>query len=280
MSENETNSKVNDTINAVTGLVQAVPIYQDAVQPAAKEVGKGLEIVVKAINVALEPVRGLVWGYEKIKDYINVELPNRLKNVDPDKIITPQPNVAVPTLEAMRYTGHIDELRELFTNLLASSMNSDSAKEAFPSFVEIIKQMTPDEAKLLDYLVKNQIRPVINLMKQYKDTGGSSAVLTNYSHFGKASECQYPELTPAYLTNLCRLGILDIPIFGQYTEDHVYKSLASDPIVKLNIEKIESHPNVTAGIEKKVVNITDFGWKFVDTCVIRKTPFPVDNDLS
>lgn len=280
MPDSETHSKVNDTINAVTEFVEAVPIYQDAIQPAAKEVGKGLETVAKAINLALEPVRGLVWGYEKIKDCINSELPKKLQGVNPEKIIAPQPNVAGPTLEAMRYTGHQDELRELFMNLLASSMNSDSAKDAFPSFVEIIKQMTPDEAKLLDFLAKSEVRPIIDLVKKQKNARGQSVVFTNYSHFGKTSKCKYPELTPAYLVNLCRLGILDIPIYGHYTEESIYKPLINDPVVKSNIEQIESDPNISTKIEKKVVNITDFGLKFIDSCVTRKTPLPINDDCA
>ena len=40
-------------IDSVTALTKAVPIYEDAVQPVAKEAGKALETVGKAVNVAL-----------------------------------------------------------------------------------------------------------------------------------------------------------------------------------------------------------------------------------
>ena len=49
-------NKIRDTIEAATGLVQAIPIYQDAIQPAAKEIGGALQTVAKAIHVALAPV--------------------------------------------------------------------------------------------------------------------------------------------------------------------------------------------------------------------------------
>jgi hypothetical protein len=54
--------KIKDVIDATTGLVKAIPIYEDAVQPAAKQVGKALETVTKAVNVALAPVGLLIWG--------------------------------------------------------------------------------------------------------------------------------------------------------------------------------------------------------------------------
>jgi len=35
-------SKVRDVVDAVKGVAEAVPIYDDALKPAAKELGKGL----------------------------------------------------------------------------------------------------------------------------------------------------------------------------------------------------------------------------------------------
>ena len=42
-----------------------------------------------------------------------------------------------------------EELRNMYANLLAASMLKDEKENAHPSFVEIIKQLSPDEAKLL-----------------------------------------------------------------------------------------------------------------------------------
>ncbi|MDA3137076.1 hypothetical protein HG619_23180 [Pseudomonas syringae] len=57
MSEEESTNVVKGTIEAATGLVKAVPIYEDAIQPVAKQVGKSLEIVGQAVNVALMPIQ-------------------------------------------------------------------------------------------------------------------------------------------------------------------------------------------------------------------------------
>lgn len=43
--EQENNNKeanIKATIDAVTGLVKAIPVYQDTLQPAAKQVGQSL----------------------------------------------------------------------------------------------------------------------------------------------------------------------------------------------------------------------------------------------
>ena len=58
-------SKPHIVVEAVSDLVKAVPIYQDTLQPAAKELGKALQTVAKSIHLALAPVAALVWGDRK-----------------------------------------------------------------------------------------------------------------------------------------------------------------------------------------------------------------------
>jgi hypothetical protein len=56
MSEEDSkSSNVADIANAVAAVAKEVPIYQDALQPAAQEVGKALGTVAKLVNVALAP---------------------------------------------------------------------------------------------------------------------------------------------------------------------------------------------------------------------------------
>src|SRR5690242_16589325 len=96
-------SKIRDAADAVKGLLEAVPIYEDALQPAAKQVGLGLETIAKAVRFALAPLAALVWGFEKIEEYLVPALEKRLARVPPENVITPNPTVAGPALEALRY---------------------------------------------------------------------------------------------------------------------------------------------------------------------------------
>src|ERR1051325_8571524 len=141
--------KVRDVTQAVKGIVEAVPVYEDVVQPAAREIGKGLQTVAKTIHIALAPVAGLVWGYETMRDYLGEALTKRLKGVPTERIITPQAMIAGPALDALKYAGPDPELRELYANLLARAMDERTAQEAHPAFVEILRQLTPDEARTI-----------------------------------------------------------------------------------------------------------------------------------
>ena len=147
-------NKIRDAADAIKGIVEAVPIYQDAVQPAAKEVATALQTLAKTIHVVLSPLKGLVWGYERIMAHLETALAEKFKHIPKDRIITPNPTVAVPLLQSLLYTAQEPDLRELFTNLLATSMDKETIKNAHPSFVELIKQLTPDEARLLRYLAR------------------------------------------------------------------------------------------------------------------------------
>lgn len=161
-------NKVRDVIDAVTGVAKALPIYQDVAQPAAQELGKGLQTVAKTVHIALAPVSVLVWGYDQIKDFVSTKVADRLKNVSPENIITPKPNVAGPALESLRYTGHESSLSDMYANLLAAAMDKSTASGAHPAFVEIIKQLTPDEAKLIGLFINHMPFPLIDVRREYK----------------------------------------------------------------------------------------------------------------
>lgn len=132
-------NNIEGTINAATGLLKEVPIYQDALQPAAKELGVAFLTVAKTVNVALAPISALIWGYDKIKEFSVTRLAQKLQEVPEEKIATPDATIAGPALEALKYTGHKEELAEMYASLLATAMNLDSQSSAHPSFVEIIK---------------------------------------------------------------------------------------------------------------------------------------------
>ena len=66
-SQVEPNStlKVAELAAKELGITQLVPaIYQDLLQPAAREVGQQFVVVAKAVGVALAPLHVTVWGFD------------------------------------------------------------------------------------------------------------------------------------------------------------------------------------------------------------------------
>ena len=68
-----------------------------------------------------------------------------------------------PALEALRYTGHQEGLREIYANLLATSLDVDTSLQAHPAFVDMIKSMSPDEARMLGLFAHRELWPVVEV---------------------------------------------------------------------------------------------------------------------
>lgn len=265
-------NRIRDAAEAVRGIVEAVPIYQDALQPAAKEIGTALQTVAKTIHIVLAPVSVLVWGYEQIKDFVSTKVAEKLKDVPPENIATPKPNVAGPALESLRYTGHEETLREMYANLLAASMDTRTANGAHPAFVEIIRQLTPDEARILRLLTQPQPFPLVTVRRGYKDPTktelGGIDILINFSLLGWEAGCEFPEQTPTYIDNLCRLRLIEIPD-ASYTSPGIYDQLEKHPNVELAKEVIEKKDETyKAIVNRRMLSVTEMGRQFLRICVI------------
>lgn len=272
MEQDETKgTNVKATIEAVTGLVKAVPVYQDAIQPAAKQIGQTLETISKTVNIALAPIKALVWGYEKIEDFITTRVSEKLKNIPEENITTPPPQVAGPTIEALRYSGHDPNLRELYANLLATAMDKETIHKAHPGFVEIIKNLTSDEATLIQAFIANDQYPIIDIRADFPDSNmGYISLYSNYSHLSKIVVIKRPDLIPTYLDNLCRLGILEIPSGVYLTAQNAYEPLESDLEWVAIKELLEKESDKKIGFGRKLIKPTAFGKLFIENVVKEK----------
>src|SRR6266487_5275267 len=218
-------TQVKQITDVANEFLEKTDIYKDALQPVAKEVGKSLQTLGGVVNLALEPLRGMVYGYELIKVRLNKRLEEKLKGTKKENIIQPPLNVVGPLLDKYRYVENDEELSDLFVNLLANAMDKEHIKKAHPSFVNIIAALSPDEAKLIKTMRAEPVLPKIDINGQGQGQSGTSPVYTNFTIFGEKSHLAYPDLTPSYIGNLIRLGLLSIPPMWAYTNKSLYEPL-------------------------------------------------------
>jgi len=260
-------TNIKDTTEAVKGIVEAIPVYQDIIQPAAKEIGKNLETVAKTIQIALAPVSALVWGFDKIKDFVISRVSEKLKDIPSEQILTPSPHIVAPTLEALRYTAQEESLRELYANLLATSLDAKTAHRAHPAFVDIIKNLSPDEARLLQVFVPDLFYPVIDVHLVRQDNSEYFILLSNFSLLGHTAKCLHLSLVPNYLDNLCRLGLTEIPSGISLTHQDAYIEIENDTMIKLLWEQNKDKPEMIVRNFRKAISLTRFGKQFCQTCI-------------
>lgn len=262
---------IKQTVDSVTALTKAVPIYQDAIQPLAKETGKALGTVGKAVNVALAPISLVIWGYEKISDFLENKVAEKLKKVPEERISTPPPNIAGPAIEALKFTGHDETLQDLFANLIANALDSKTVLEAHPAFVDIIKNISSDEGLILKLFASNQQFPMIDVKLNTKKNGGFNILRRNVSEIGNLANCKHPQLTTNYLDNLCRLGLLEIPSGRMINDPKVYEKLTNDPNIEQIKKQFENNEDFSVGFDQKYIEVTGMGRQFINACVVDKS---------
>lgn len=261
--------EIRKTAEAIAKVGETFPIYQDLLQPTVQELGKGLHTLSKTVHIALSPISAMVWGYDQIKDYIQNSLEQKLANVPLEKIIPPDPAIAGPTIDNMRYLGHKEELRDMFANLLATAMDDDTAIKAHPSFVDIIRQLNSDEAKIIKLLTNDQSKAFVNLRAYNLDNDHYLEPIQHFSIIPELAGCEHPELGPSYIVNLSRLGLIDISPTAYSTLPNSY-----EPI--LEHKELISQQKFYESIEKRVEIVkrsftrNAFGEKFYESCVVEK----------
>lgn len=246
--------------------------YDDALHPVLSSVGDTLSLVPRTVGVLLGPwKKWVVNGESNIEEAIR-QIEEKMEDVPEDCFCEPAQNVVVPAIQQLSYSYDSQDLRGLYVNLLASSMDKRVSPLVHPSFVSIIGQLTPDEAKMMSWLSeglgKDHI-PVIDLRVVEDDDMPIKArwrvLCENYTNvFDAIVQC--PENVSLYLNNLERLKLLNEETYCYEGEDDYLGIEDSDRI--RNIKK-DNTPSDGWRFDcvQHVFRLTPFGKLFIKCCV-------------
>lgn len=244
-------------------------VYADGGKPIVKPTGELVGLVPRAIKAALAPLEKWVLQREYNIEETKKLLEDKLKNIPPEAIESPEAHIAVPAIQYISYCMDNAELRDMYANLLASSMNKVIKSGVHPGFVEIIKQLCPDEAKILRFMSTHYRIPVVTLQYQTED-GGSIDAVNNFSNVGELAQCEQPLKADEYFDNLIRLGLLrKSPRFSVLTNKELYKELENHSVLQswLNPEMIKSRGFKKSNFEEGYMELTEYGKVFCEICV-------------
>ncbi len=191
----------------------------------------------------------------------------KLSNEPSVNIVPPTPRITVPLLQNASITEE-KEIRELYANLLANSMKKVVKKGVHPSFVEIIKQLSPDEAKIIQYFFIHNEIPIITL--RFTDSNGNGIdIIKKFSNIGELVDCERPLEINKYFNNLVRLGLVEYSSPLSYLIDEKeYEQLETHPYIVQQSKNARFYqkPYNTVDIVKGFITITDFGKDFCKVC--------------
>lgn len=240
-------------------------VYDDLAHPGLKAMGTVLSLIPRTIRVFLEKWEKWVLNGEYTIQETQKILAEKLKHIPEEKIVEPEPYVAVPAMQQLSYSFDSSELRELYANLLASSMNVDKKMKVHPAFVDIIKQLSPMDARGLEKIKSFYSPiPIINIQMMF-DNRSFTEIVSDYA-IDLKDVYEDLNLMRASLKNLDRLGLIKVR-YDQYVKpDERYDIFKADEVYT-NI--IQMNPNTEERkikMERGLIELTEFGKQFSETC--------------
>lgn len=247
----------NETINK---------IYDDALHPAVSEAGKIAGRLPRLINAALAPLDCWILERENHIERTKQLLEENLKNADPEKIVPPEPYVAVPAIQAISYAMNSEELRTFYANLLAKSIYADTKDSVHPAFTEIIKNLSPLDCKVFESIMQRSNKEIACYELRVGTVESISySVLYPYV---TAITIDTPERISASIDNLSRNKLI-IPKDFHYDNDDFYAEIRKTAFFKSISDIFSTHPlNRELRPYKMSIKSTDWGKAFYKICAI------------
>ena len=217
-------------------------------------------------NVVLYPVKKANITFRYKLEAFEDDLKEKIKDIPEENLQVPPTRVAGPTLEALRYAYDEEELREMFENLLASSMDNRTDIEVHPAFVEAIKQMSTLDAKVLSKILDLRQMKCVDI--KFAITNSTKVYSKGMPNYFVAELCDLsdPFLISSSLDNLDRLALIKITEGGIQGAD--YESIKEHPYVKSRETLFKSFgEKFDIKVGRHAVIITNYGEQFARTCL-------------
>lgn len=239
-------------------------IYDDGFHQGVSETGKIVGRIPRLINAALAPLDCWILQREYNIEKTKQLLEENLKNADPEKIVHPEPYVAVPAIQAISYSMDSDELRTLYANLLAKSIYSDTKDSVHPAFTEIIKNLSPLDCKVFDSIMNSQYQE-IGCYELRLGIVGKSSYHVIYPYVTAISIDSTHKIA-ASIDNLVRNKLIS-PRDFHYDNDGMYSAIRETSFFQSVVNAFSSNPsNQELRPCKMSIQSTDLGKDFFNIC--------------
>ena len=216
----------------------------------------------------LLPLAAMNYAVEKARDYFESRFPDqfakKLESVPPEDLVEPRASIAGPVLQGLAFSHEEQPLREMYLNLLRSSMDRRSAPNAHPAFVETIKQSTAEEARHLNAILASTGAVAIGEVRLENESREGWKVLyrhlANLTDDGTGERSEDPRF-PMMVDNWVRLGLVEVRYDTVVIGDGAYDWMEARPEYVRLCEKHSKEGDVIK-LKKGLLKPTDFGLEF------------------
>lgn len=193
-------------------------------------------------------------------------LEQKVNTIPEEKKIEPSFLIAGQALEDSKYCAESEDLRNLYANLIANSMNIDYVDKVHPSFSKIIHQLSPLDARMLQVFHDHHSHGGIAIVNYIKKTNGDG--FENLLEFIPAymPDCCPPTAAAKSIVSLQRLGLIQIPADVFFSDDGRYARFYNTQLYR-ELHRKSIMFGYTLDIKKRVARLTPLGEDFVSVCL-------------
>lgn len=144
---------------------------EELLNPPAKLLGQAISGIIHAVFDPL--VRFNIVRNQQLKDFKDKveastnEIPE--ENRDDKKI-----GLTLKAFEESKYQLDSEELRQMFANLISSTVDNRKNNIVQPSFSSVLKELTPEDANLIKLFAEETTLPLVSIRAQDKNGTGMS----------------------------------------------------------------------------------------------------------
>lgn len=241
-------------------------IYDDGFHQGVAETGKIVGRIPRLINAAFASLDCWIAEREYHVEKTKLLLEQNLKNADPEKIVPPEPYVAVPAIQAISYAMDSDELRTLYANLLAKSIYTDTKSSVHPAFTEIIKNLSPKDCRAFDSIMKKHY-PEIAYYEMQVGTIGDSTYYVAFPYVTAFTFASVNSIASS-IDNLSRCNLIN-PTDFYFENDSYYSEIRETQPYKEIISSYLNNPDrQEIRPKKKSIKATTLGKHFYNVCSV------------
>lgn len=194
------------------------------------------------------------------------ELAQSIGLIPENKKVEPSIQITAQALENSKYCVTSDVLRSMFVNLISNSMNADTYSLAHPAFPEILKQLSSDDALLLEdiYRSKQSCLPVAKIGLNSED-GGHNVF---YENVFTPNALDFPHARYSLsLSSLQRASLISIDYDVQINSNQAYDKLRQTPEY-LQMQELSTSSTLSSlYFRKGLIQLTTIGRAFCSICI-------------
>lgn len=191
-------------------------------------------------------------------------LETKVDSIPPERRIEPDTQIACQALDDSKYCVGSAEIREMFANLIASTMDSRFSNNIHPSFSSILKQMNSNDANFFKEFMPNSQLAICSFRLEDKSGGYISLLEKVYLKDANSTlvEANSNVLT---LSVLERLGLVQVSLMESFTNEKLYEVYENSVIFRDYKHEYDNEKKRVT-IKKGTAKLTALGRNLLEVC--------------